>query len=392
MDFSFPPEDEAFRQEVRAFYQQELPPDWFGRERDPETEEFTKSVRRKLAAKRWLAMAWPKEYGGMDAPITRQLVFAEESAYHRFLAREAGVGFLGPAIIHHGTEEQKKRFLVPIAGGEVDLHQGFSEPDAGSDLAGLKTRADRDGDDYVINGQKIWGGHLDRAQYSFLLARTDQNVPKHKGISLLVIPANTPGLRYEEFENLAGYTQNVAYYDNCRVPIKECLIGEENQGWYIGTTVLNHERTVVEHAATGRRFLEDLVAFWKEGGRKRFSEAENRVMRHKLAQVAVEIEVCRMLSYRIGWLQGTGHAPTYEASQVKIFGSEMTQRFAHVASQLLGLYSQINREDSHPHYRPVNGRAEHAIRDQIRFSIIGGANEIQRNIIAARGLGLPRSY
>ena len=395
MQYSFSPEDEAFREEIRAFYRQELPSDWYGsyEERDNDkVRGFTKSVRKKMAEKRWLTMAWPKEYDGLDAPITRQLIFAEESAYHRFGARDSGVGFLGPAIIAHGTPEQKKRFLVPISNAEIEFHQGFSEPDAGSDLASLKTRADRDGDDYVINGQKIWGGHLDKADYSFLLARTDQDAPKHKGISLLVIPANTPGLKYEEFENLGGGHQMVVYYDNCRVPVSECLIGEENQGWYIGATVLNHERTVVEYAAGGKRFLEELVAFWRDGGRSHFSEAENRVMRHKLAQVAIEIELCRMFSYRIGWLQGRGHAPSYEASQVKVFGSEMTQRFAHVATQLLGLYSQINREDSHPEYAPVNGRVEQGVRVQIGYTIMGGASEIQRNIIAGRGLGLPRSY
>ena len=232
MHFAFSADDQAFRQELRDFYEQELPADWYGGYDERDTmHEYIRSVRKKMAERQWLTMAWPKEYGGQDAPITRQLIFAEESAYYRFSARDQGVGFLGPAIWMHGTEEQKERFLGPISRADVAFHQGFSEPDAGSDLAGLRTQARRDGDDFVINGQKIWGGHLHLADYSFLLARTDPDAPKHKGISFFVIPADTPGIRYEEFGNLAGGMQNVVYYDNCRVNARDCLIGEENQGW-----------------------------------------------------------------------------------------------------------------------------------------------------------------
>ena len=392
MRFAFTEEDEAFRQEVRAFYRQELPDDWYGGYDERDTKiAFITSVRKKLADKRWLTMAWPKEYGGLDAPMSMQLIFAEESAYHRFNARDAGVGYLGPAIMKHGTDEQKERFLGPISRAELRFHQGFSEPDAGSDLAGLTTKATRDGDEFVINGQKIWGGHLNVSNYSFLLARSDPNVPKHKGISFFVIPADTPGIRYEEFENLAGGTQNVVYYDDCRVSARECLIGEENQGWYIATTVLNHERTVIEHAATGIRLLEELVEVWKERGFSGRSDGVSLAVRSSLAQIAIELEVCRMLAYRIGWIQSKGEAPTFEASQVKIFGSEMTQRFAQVAGRLLGLFSQIERHTANKGYVWAEGRVEHLIRQPFMFSLVGGPNEIQRNLIATRGLGLPRS-
>ena len=389
MHIAFSKEDETFRQEVRDFYQQELPGEWYGGYDERDTMvKFITDVRKKLARKGWLTMAWPKEYGGQEAPITRQLIFAEESAYFRFTARDSGVGYLGPAIMRHGTDEQKERFLGPISRAEIAFHQGFSEPDAGSDLAGLTTRAERDGDEFIINGQKIWGGHIDVSDYSFLLARSDQNAPKHKGISFFVIPADTQGIKFEEFGNLAGGKQNVVYYDNCRVPARECLIGEENQGWYIATTVLNHERTVIEHAASGMRLMEDLVRLWRDRG---LHEGSDGPVRHALAEVAIEIEVCKMLAYRIGWLQSIGEAPSFEASQVKIFGSEMTQRFAHVAGRALGLYAQIDRFTENKHHVLADGRVEHMIRQQPMFSLVGGANEIQRNIIATRGLGLPRS-
>ncbi len=392
MRFVFSAEDEAFRQEVRDFYTKELPSDWYGGydERD-EQHAFIESVRKKLSAKKWLTMSWPKEYGGLEAPISTQLIFAEESAYHRFYARDSGIGYLGPAIMRHGTPEQKERFLGPIARAEISFHQGFSEPDAGSDLAGLKTKATRDGDDFVISGTKLWGGHLQLSDYSFLLARSDPTAPKHKGITFFIIPAKTPGIRCEEFGNLGGGTQNIVYYDNCRVNAKECVIGEVNQGWYLATTLLNHERVVIEHAAANQRQLEELVTLWKAQGRDKKHDALHNVMRNKLAEIAIQIETCRMLAYRIGWLQSIGQAPTFEASEVKIFGSELTQRFAQVAIQVLGLYGQIDRHTALRKYVLANGRPEHYYRQQIMYSIVGGANEIQRGLIANKGLGLPRA-
>ena len=392
MDFVFSAEDEAFRTEVRAFYRKELPADFVGGLFSGEEDHHrTVAIRKKMASKGWLTMSWPKQYGGQDAPITRQLIFAEESSYIGFSARDAGVGFLGPAIMAAGTEEQKQRFLGPISRAEISFHQGFSEPDAGSDLAGLKTRADRDGDFYVIKGQKVWGGSFDRAEYSFLLARTDQNAPKHKGISLLIIPTSTPGVRAEEFGNLGGGSQNLVYYDGARVPVRECLIGEENRGWYVATTALNLERAVVEYAAYGKRFLEDMVVWWRAQGRDKQTDPVNRVLRAKLAQVAIEIEVCRMLSYRIGWLVGKGGNPSTESSEMKIFGSEMVQRMSHLGTNIASLASQFNWEAPPARYRmPLGGNIDKLLRQSVSFSIIGGANEIQRGVIASRGLGLPR--
>ena len=388
----FSPEDEAFREEVRAFYKAELPDGWYGGLSDESqaTKEMNARLRKKMAAKGWLTMAWPKKYGGQEAPLTRQLIFAEESAYHRVNARDAGTGYLGIAIMEHGTEEQKQRFLGPISRAELTFHQGFSEPDAGSDLTGLSTRAVRDGDDYIISGQKMWGGHLEEAQYSFLLARTDEEAPKHKGISFFIIPTDTPGLHADTFGNMGGGNQQVVYYDNCRVNAREAIIGEENQGWYIAATALNHERAFVEHASTGTRLLEELVALWKEEGRDKAHDHRTAVLRNKLAQVAIEIEVCRILNYRFVWLYGEGRNPSFEASQVKIFGSEMTQRFMHVAGEVLGLYSQLSSETNNTSLLRLRGRVEQQIRYQPAYTLMGGTSEIQRNLIATRGLGLPR--
>ena len=386
----FSPEDEAFRQEVRDFYAAELPDDWFGGMYDESERSLqtNKRLKKMMADKGWLTMAWPQEYGGQDAPLTRQVVFAEESAYHRVSARDAGTGYLGIALMQHGTEEQKQRFLGPISRAEIDFHQGFSEPNAGSDLTGLTTRAVRDGDDYIITGQKIWGGHVEQSAYSFLLARTDPEAPKQKGISLFIIPTTTPGLRADSFENMGGGFQQVVYYDDCRVNANECLIGEENQGWYIAATALNHERAFVEHAANGRRLLLEVIELWRAQGRHERQDHQTQLLRQKLAQIAVEVEVCRVLNYRFIWLYGAGKDPSYQASQVKVFGSEMTQRFMHVAGEVLGLYAQVQRANGD--IAPLQGRIEQQIRYQPGYTLMGGTSEVQRNLIATRGLGLPR--
>ena len=387
MRFEFSPEDEAFRAELAAFYDNAFPADWgqdpVAQER-PETRETVRRVRRELGERRWLCMAWPEGYGGMDAPISRQMVFSEETARRRFYARDQGATFLGPAILGKGTDEQKERFLLPIARAEISFHQGFSEPNAGSDLTGLQTRADRDGDWYVINGQKIWGGDIDTADYSFLLARTNPNAPKHRGISFFVIPAKTPGIRFEKIENLGGHVQNIVYYDDVRVPVQESLIGAENEGWYVATAALNLERTMIEHAANAKLMLGDLVALLREYG------SASPVTRHKLASVAIEAEVARMLSFRIGWLQSREEDISYAASQIKVFGSEMSQRHARLGAEAIGLYAQVAAPAAARHLR-AGGRVELALRQTIGHTLAGGSSEIQRNIIAGRGLGLPRA-
>ena len=393
MRFEFSPADEAFRAELSSFYDGVFPdgwgedPDWRDR---PEAKELVRRVRRELGERRWLCMAWPERYGGMDAPISRQMVFSEETARRRFYARDQGATFLGPAILEKGTEEQKDRFLLPIARAEVTFHQGFSEPNAGSDLTGLQTRAERDGDWYVINGQKIWGGEIDTADYSFLLARSDPNAPKHQGISFFVIPAKTPGIRFDKFENLGGHVQNIVYYDDVRVPARESLIGEENQGWYVATAALNLERTMIEHAANGKLMLEDIVALMRHGRLGALSASALALTRHKLARIAIESEVARMLSFRIGWLQSQGEDISYAASQIKVFGSEMAQRHAHLGAEVLGLHAQVPAAAAARHLS-AGGRVEQALRLTIGHTLAGGTSEIQRNIIATRGLGLPRA-
>jgi alkylation response protein AidB-like acyl-CoA dehydrogenase len=387
MDFRFTEEEEAFRQEVREFLQKE----WTIDDWDPDIPEHwdaAKEFEKKLAAKGWLTMAWPEAYGGQNAPIMHQLVFRDEMAYHGAPVLDGqGVYMVGPCLMMHGTEEQKKRFLQPIANCEVVWVQGFSEPDAGSDLANIKTRAVKDGDDYVLNGQKIWCSEAHRGDWIHLMGRTDPEAPKHKGISYFLADMKTPGISINPIVNMtgrAGFYE--VYLDNVRVP-KDNLIGQENQGWYVAMTTLAFERTAIGFATQARRFLDSLIEWAKDTKLNGRSLYEDPAVRRKFATMAVEIEIAKLLGYRVSWMATRGLIPNYEASVAKVFTTELQQRLANTGMQLLGLTGQL-REGSK--WAALEGEIAYQYLWTIGTTIYAGSNEIQRNIIATRGLGLPR--
>jgi alkylation response protein AidB-like acyl-CoA dehydrogenase len=391
MDFRFTPEEESFRQEVRSFLQQELSPDW-EYEAFHESDEvwtFARAFVKKLAQKGWIAPAWPKEYGGMAAPYMHQLIMAEEMAYHQAPTAPIAmaIGYLGPSIIAFGTDEQKKEHLPGITSGDVMWCQGYSEPNAGSDLASLQCRAVKDGDDYVINGQKTWSSGSHRADWCFFLARTDPEAAKHKGISYFLVDMKTPGITGQPIVNMANqYGFNEIYFDNVRVP-KSGLLGEENRGWYVAMATLDFERSNVSGAAQAKRTFEDLVAYARETGGDGRPAAKAPAVRHKLAETNIEIEVGRYISYRVASIQARGQIPNYEASIAKIYHSELSQRLARVGMSVLGLYGQLEEGSKWAH---LKGRIERTYMTSIGATIAAGTSEVQRNVIATRGLGLPR--
>ncbi len=392
MDFRFTPEETAFRQEMRAFLRQELPHDWVGLE-DEDSDEafaFTRAMTRKLAQRGWLCMAWPKAYGGQGASYFMQLIFGEEMGYHRAPGQDQfGVHMVGPTIIVHGTEEQKRRHLPGITSGEVYWCQGFSEPGAGSDLASLQCRAVEEGDDYVINGQKIWTSNGHHADWMFVITRTDPQAPKHRGISYFLLNKKTPGIEVRPLVNMANlHSFNEVFFDNVRVP-KENMVGERNMGWYVAATTLDFERSGSGNVAAARRTLEDLVHYAQETKVMGHPLAADPLVRHRLAEAAVEIEAGRMLAYRIAWIQSQGQIPYAEASMVKAYTSELDQRLAQLGMQLMGLYGQLEPGSK---WAPLKGRLERIYLVAVSRTIAAGTSEIQRNIIAMRGLGLPRSY
>jgi len=391
MDFRFTPEQEAFRKEVRSFLGDALPKGWAGSDNalDEDSFAFGREFLKKLAPKSWIAPAWPKDYGGLGLSLWEQVVFNEEMAYQRApLINLAAVGYLGPTIMMYGSDEQKAEHLPGITSGEVQWCQGYSEPGSGSDLASLQTRAVQDGDDFVINGQKIWTSQAHYAEYIFLLARTDPDAPKHKGISYFLIDMKSPGVSVRPLVNMANqHGFNEVFFENVRVP-RSGLLGEVNRGWYMATTTLDFERSNVSSSATSRRTLEELTAFAKETKSNGKLLFDLPLVRHKLADLWLELNIGRFLSYRVVTMQDRGIVPNHEASIVKVFNSEYGQRLALAGLQTLGLYGQLQPDSL---YARLRGRFERSYVMSVGATIAAGTSEIQRNIIATRGLGLPRN-
>ena len=367
------------------------PPGWeAGLESTYATDDgwnFHCQMARKLGEKGWLSRPWPPEYGGQNAPVIEQLLFNEVRGYLRAPGVDVfGIGMLAPTLLLWGTEEQKREHLPPIARGETMWCQGWSEPNAGSDLAALQTRAVRDGDDYIINGQKIWTSGAHRAHWCFMLARTDPNEPRHRGLSYFLVDMNSPGVTVRPLVSMDGsHLYNEVFFDDVRIPRRN-MVGEENKGWYITLMTMNFERSSVGGMMAAKRTLEELANFCKETQWNGEPLAKNPIVRHRLAQLAIEIDVGLALSYRIAWLQQKGEMAAYEASAAKVYASELGQRISSVGCQILNLYGQVKNS----RWAPLHGRFESAYQLAIGMNIAAGTSEIMRNIIAWRRLELPR--
>ncbi len=399
MDFRFSPEEEAFRQEVREFIERECPPELRGGGASYlDNLGALVQWRRKLAQRGWIAPAWPKEYGGAGMTVMQQFIYNLETARLRapgpIVIGGLAVAVVGPTLILYGSEEQKRTYLPPILAGEHMWCQGFSEPNAGSDLASLQTTAVRDGDEYVINGQKIWTSLAHLSHYMLLLARTDPNAPKHKGLSYFIVPMRDekggpyPGVTVQPLVNMAGSHEfNQVFFENVRIPAKN-LVGEENRGWYMAVTTLAIERSNIGSAVGQQQMVEDLAQFVKESwGKGPEQVSALPALRYELAERYIETEVALALSYRVVSLQAKGVIPNYEASAVKLFSTELNQRIARTGMKVLGLYGQLSRRSR---WSVLQGRLYYSYLRSVANTIEGGTSEIQRNVIAQRGLGLPR--
>jgi len=387
MEFKFTEEHEQLRAEVRSFLKGTVT-EGPGPARSTSQENWDEQMvfMKQLAAKGWIAPAWPKEYGGLAWPHIKQMIFSEELAYAGAPdgGRVFNVGMIGPTLIVHGTPEQKREHLPRITNAEVVWCQGYSEPGAGSDLASLQARAVRDGDDYVVNGQKIWTTGAHHADWCFLLVRTDPDAPKHKGISFLLCDMKTPGITVRPIVNMAGYHEfNEVFFEDVRVPVAS-RVGEENNGWYVAMTLLDFERSNVASIAANQRSLELLA----EAVRSRTAGRElDAIARHRLADLWTSNEVGRLLSYRTAWLQEAGKVANYEASVIKVFATELGQRIMNAGVNLLGLGGALEPDSKYVRWK---GFIEKSHLTSVSPTIFSGSNEIQRNIIAQRGLGLPR--
>ncbi len=350
---------------------------------------FHVQMREKLVEKGWLAMAWPKEYGGREAPIMEQLIFSEVQSYHRAPGIDAfGFGMFAPTLMLFASEEQKKRLLPPIARGETNYCQGWSEPNAGSDLASLETTAIKDGDTYVVNGQKVWTTGAHRADHMFLLARTNPEEKRSKGLSVFNVAMDLPGIEVRPIHYMnGGHLYNEIFFNNVRIT-ESNRIGPENEGWQSTRATMNFERSGVGLFAEMKRTLEEFMVYLKTTKRGGKFLYENSSVRQKIARLYAEMEAGRSLSYRIAWNQEKGGlmiAP-HAASESKVFGGELHQRMANFGTEIMGLHGQLEGSE----WAPLSGKMPFDYQGCMGYNIAAGSSEIQRNIIAWVGVGLPR--
>ena len=399
MEFRDSPKEMEFRETVRSFLQAEYPEEHGARPTEwglfngagraqQGFAQFMRGWTAKLNERGWGAPAWPKEHGGGGLSVKEQFILSEEFAWRR-APRSGGIGhgWAGPTMMVYGTQEQKDEYLPKIISGEHVWCQLFSEPGAGSDLAALQTRAIRDGDDYVVNGQKIWTSGAQHAHMGILIARTNPDAPKHKGISYFLIDMKTPGIQVRPLINmLNSHEFNEVYFEDVRVPAKN-LLGEENRGWYLATTTLDFERSGIATSVAHQLIVKDLVKFAKESEVGSHTVATNQTIRNELADRTIEAQVEGLICYRIISMQERGEIPNKESSIAKLYSSELDVRLASTAMHLGGMHAQVtDREDA----RAQGGKFARFYMHSTTSPIGGGTSEIQRNIISMRGLGLPR--
>jgi len=394
MDFELTPEQQALQHEIYAYMDELVTPELEAEllrlpEGGPEEEapEYTRCLHR-LGDDGWLGVGWPKEYGGKDlGPIEQYIFFDAVYGHHLVPIPMLALNTVGPTIMRVGTPEQKERFLPPILRGRLNIGIGYTEPSAGSDLASLKTTAVRDGDHYVIKGQKVFTSLAHFCDYIWLAARTDPGAKKHRGISIFFVDTRSPGFTIDPMYCMGGFRTNITHYDDVRVP-RDCLIGEENQGWYYINTQLAMERITLVPHSRARRMVDELVRWSREAMLDGAPVSEQPWVRAKLAEMARDAEVLRLFNYRVAWLIGQGQVPFAEASMVKVFGSELFQRLHGFGLQMMGMLGQLEPASG---LAPLEGRVEREYLAKMLLTFGGGANEILRDLVALFGLNMPRS-
>jgi len=396
MDFDFTPEQQAFRGEVRAWLGAHVPADLKGRgfaasRADRAHVDRLRQWQRELHKAGYVGIDWPREYGGRGASIMEQIILYEEMsrAATPQPVNRGGLSMLGPTLMTHGTPALRERHLAKILTAEEIWCQGFSEPDAGSDLANLQTRAVLDGDFYVVNGQKVWTSMAHVADWGFLLVRTDPTLPKHKGITFLLIDMKTPGITIRPLRQITGEAEfNEVFLENVRVPSAN-VVGKVNEGWGVALTTLAYERdvlTMIRHISL-RTALERLVALAKRTKRNGHTAAGDPVLRQKIASLAIAERCLQLNGYRSLTRILRGRPPGPEGSTSKLFWSQVDQDLAEVATEVIGPYSQIKGPSE---WAPDEGQWEFYCLLARGSGIRAGTSEILRNILGERVLGLPK--
>ena len=390
MRFDFTPEEKDFKRHLSSYLDDVLPTDWHGPADESLDDDWNlnQDIKKGLAERGWLVMSWPKEYGGSDSSPMMNTIFAEEMAYRRAPGHARfGTRMFGPTLMRFGTEDQRKKHLGSIARGEIQWCQGYSEPNSGSDLASLQTRAIEDGEDFLVTGAKIWTSLAHRADMMFMLVRTDTEAAPHKGISLIMVDMKSPGVEVLAIVNMAGvHSFNQVLFDNVRVP-KSNLVGDLNDGWRAGMTVLNFERSGIDYAAWARAALEEMVDYVNSDEALVTSVKTDPTVRIKLAELHMEVEAARLMCYDVSYRQGKGEVPSAEASMSKVAASEVYLKVLDYGVEILGMYGVLEPGSNQAE---LQGRFFKMRLFYTSGPILAGTNEIQKNIIAQRGLGLPR--
>ncbi|MFD4250996.1 acyl-CoA dehydrogenase family protein [Amycolatopsis thermoflava] len=390
MRISYTPEQDRLRDELRDYFARLMPPErreaLAGDGGEYGDGKAYKEIVRELGRDGWLAIGWPEEWGGQARPMLDQLVFTDEAAVAGVPVPFLTVNTIGPTIMRFGTPEQKAFYLPRIAGGELHFSIGYSEPEAGTDLASLRTRAVRDGDSYIVNGQKMWTSLIEYADYVWLAARTDPDAKRHNGLSILVVPTDAPGFSWTKVRTVAGPGTSATYYDDVRVPVS-ARIADENAGWPLITNQLNHERVALTSAAPIISALDE-VRRWaqetKQPDGSRVIDAE--WVRMHLARVHAHAEYLKLRNWRIAWAAGSDELGAAEASATKVFGTELAIEAYRLLMEVVGPGAVVRAGSPGAVLR---GRLERAHRSALILTFGGGTNEIQRDLIAATALSLP---
>jgi alkylation response protein AidB-like acyl-CoA dehydrogenase len=389
MQIAYTEEQQALRQELRDYYAKLL---------TPEVEEelgraqgigpVVRRVVRQMGADGWLGIGWPKEYGGQGRSAIEQFIFFDESMRSGAPVPMLTINTLGPTIMNFGTQEQKDFFLPKILGGEIHFCIGYTEPGAGTDLASLKTRAVRDGDEYVINGQKIFTSLASDADYVWLATRTNAEVKKHKGISMFLVPMSTPGVKVVPMRLLGEHNINQTFYEDVRVPASS-LVGGENNGWTLITNQLNHERVTLCSSGVIERTLDEVLTWARQtrlaDGRRVIDQEWVQV---NLAKVRAKFEFLRLINWKVAWTATQNRLDVADASTVKAFGTEFYLEAFRLLMEILGERAYLRPESAES---LLGARLERLYRSMLILTFGGGTNEIQRDLIAMFGLGMPRA-
>jgi alkylation response protein AidB-like acyl-CoA dehydrogenase len=390
MDFLLTDEQLALRDELRAYYADLLTPEVQQSLSDGGMgDDNWKRIVKQIAADGWLGIGWPTEYGGQNRSPIEQLIFFDETQRAEAPVPMLSINTVGPTIMAFGSDEQKDRFLPGILAGELNFAIGYTEPGSGTDLASLQTRAVRDGDEYVINGQKIYTSLAAHADYIWLAARTDPEAPKHKGISIILVPTDTPGVDIQPLDIMAIGDTTATFYDDVRVPVTN-RVGEENSGWSLITSQLNYERVAICNAGMIWRYLDEVTRFARDhddpdgGGRL----IDREWVRLALARVRGNAEVLQLLNWKVAAGLTAGGLDPSVASATKVFGTEAYIETLGLLMEIVGPMSYLTKDSPGAVLR---GRMERSYQGILVLTFGGGTNEIQRDIIAMLGLGMPRA-